>query len=117
MGHLEYDPATGRLYAYNGPGDPVWSVSGYAGHGAGLNNPELSHVPRVGPLPEGCYRIGRPERHPRLGPMALPLKPFRNALFGRSGFYIHGDNRKGDKSASQGCIVVGPENMVMIWIH
>ena len=28
---------------------------------------------------------------------------------GRSGFLIHGDNSKGDKSASEGCIILGPD--------
>ncbi len=28
--------------------------------------------------------------------------------FGRSAFLIHGDNAKKDKSASEGCIILGP---------
>lgn len=28
---------------------------------------------------------------------------------GRSGFLIHGDNSKGDHSASEGCIILGPK--------
>jgi hypothetical protein len=30
-------------------------------------------------------------------------------MYGRSGFLIHGDNSKRDNSASQGCIIVGPD--------
>jgi hypothetical protein len=29
-----------------------------------------------------------------------------NDMHGRSGFYIHGDNGKGDRSASEGCIIL-----------
>ena len=35
------------------------------------------------------------------------LDPFpSNDMYGRSGFYIHGDNPRGDKSASEGCIIL-----------
>ncbi len=39
----------------------------------------------------------------------MKLIPYdSNEMFGRDKFRIHGDNRKGDRSASEGCIVMGP---------
>lgn len=78
---------------------------GYAGRGSGRNNPDLQSVRSVGPLPVGTYEVGAPFSHPRLGVLSFPLKPFPGqAMFGRSGFYIHGDNAAGD--ASRGCIIL-----------
>ena len=92
-GHL-IDP-DGELFA-----------SGYAGNGAGLNNPAMQFVVRIGPLPVGRYTIGEPYDHPRLGPLTVNLTPDAgNDMRGRAAFRIHGDNARGDRSASQGCIV------------
>ena len=56
---------------------------------------------RGGPLPVGRYHIGRPFRHPHLGPCAhLDPEP-GTRLCGRSGFFIHGRGPMG----SDGCIV------------
>lgn len=45
--------------------------------------------------------------HPRFAAPAIALQEENAAdLCGRSGFWIHGDNRKGDKSASSGCIIL-----------
>lgn len=59
-----------------------------------------------GPLPRGKYHIGRPmAKHPSAGLFVLRLTPYRdNAMCGRAGFLIHGDNGKG--TASNGCIVM-----------
>jgi hypothetical protein len=81
--------------------------TGYSGDGPGLNNPLMQDVPRVGPIPVGRYIIG-PPKDPidHLGPIALPLVPIAgNVLFGRSGFFMHGDNASMDHTASLGCIV------------
>ena len=46
--------------------------------------------------------------HPRLGKQAIPLQPENvENLAGRFGFYIHGDNSRGDFSASTSCIILG----------
>ncbi len=85
---------------------------GYAGgdcgeNPGGVNNPAMQQVQNVGPLPQGVYTIEVPAHHPKLGPCAMPLIPHPgNAMFGRSGFFIHGDNDAADKSASEGCIVL-----------
>lgn len=79
---------------------------GYAGSGEGRNNPAMQRIRNVGPIPRGSYEVGEIyPRHPRLGPVAIPLDPFEeNEMFGRGWFYMHGDNRKHD--ASLGCIVM-----------
>ena len=82
--------------------------SGYSGHGTGLNNPSAQNQPNIGPIPQGHYKIG-PAHQPldHLGPLALPLYPdAANTMFGRFGFFIHGDNPQMDHTASDGCIVL-----------
>jgi hypothetical protein len=72
----------------------------------GLNDPDLSHVPNVGPLPAGRYFIGHFEDRPIVGKFAAPLTPSpKNEMFGRSGFFIHGDNPEMNFTASDGCMV------------
>ena len=106
-----YNRARGlfRIIAQFQPGDEreVYRCVGYAGRGVGLNSPGASGIAGLGPLPGGEYDVGRPVDHPRLGPLAFPVVPrLGNMMFGRSGFMIHGDNRKGDRSASSGCIIL-----------
>jgi Protein of unknown function (DUF2778) len=80
---------------------------GYAGHGDGLNNPAMCNVPDVGPLPQGKYTIGQPISDDNVGVFALPLTPDpSNDMFGRSAFFIHGDNPAMNHTASDGCIVL-----------
>lgn len=97
-----YVQSTGELLR---PDRAVCGV-GYAGRGEGRNNPAMQDVKNVGPLPCGLYRIGNPIlRHPMLGPIAIPLIPaYESQMFGRSHFYVHGDNAAGD--ASLGCIIL-----------
>lgn len=79
----------------------------YAGRGSGLNDPAWCPVRGVGPLPVGLYRALAARSHPRLGPVAIPLEPARGGeQYGRSGFYVHGDNAQANATASEGCIVV-----------
>jgi hypothetical protein len=101
-----YDRRTGIL---TNPSGDIFSTA-YSGHGAGLNNPVMSGVENVGPLPAGVYTIGQPQRpQTHLGPIAMPLEPdASNAMFGRSGFFIHGDNAAMNHTASDGCIIVKP---------
>ena len=102
-----YEQATGKLFRRS-PGLALELVAqGYSGRSIGLNAPDAQHVPGVGPIPRGDYRIDEPRRHVRLGPLALPLVPVLQGLMGgRSGFYIHGDNRHANRSASSGCIIL-----------
>lgn len=80
---------------------------GYSGHGDGLNNPASCNVKDVGPLPQGSYTIGPPADNPHVGLFAMALTPDpSNEMFGRSGFFIHGDNPQMNHTASDGCIIL-----------
>jgi hypothetical protein len=49
------------------------------------------------------------------GPLSIPLTPMPGTnTFGRTGFYIHGDNKARNQSASEGCIVLdsGPRQKI-----
>lgn len=97
-----YQQSTGQL-----DHDEDFTGVGYSGHGPGLNNPDQQSVPNIGPIPEGYYDIGAAQVHPRLGPVAMPLTPHPDVMtFGRSDFFIHGDNPPANHSASHGCIIL-----------
>lgn len=87
-------------------------AQGYAGNGAGLNNPQMQNAHGQGPLPQGDYLIGDLEDvHVTSAGVkltnCLPLIPApTNQMFGRAGFWFHGDNIAMDHSASDGCPVV-----------
>ena len=82
-------------------------AKGYAGHGQGLNNPAMCNVPDVGPLPPGKYKIGSHEDNPHVGKFAMRLTPDPgNDMYGRAGFFIHGDNPQMNHTASDGCIIL-----------
>lgn len=99
-----YVIATGALIDPDG----AQTATGYAGRGPGLNNSSMQDVHDIGPLPVGYYRCGAPVYHTRLGPDAIPLIPFAsNPPTTRGGFYVHADNAARDRSASEGCIVIG----------
>ena len=89
---------------------------GYAGGACGMHpenvNDHLSQAMHgVGPLPCGLYSMGVVADHPKLGAYAIPLIPDKNnQMFGRGGFFIHGDNSKLNHSASEGCIIL-PHNV------
>ena len=79
---------------------------GYAGHGKGINNPNMQSVANEGPLPAGNYTL-RLSDISSLGPIVFFLQPDKeNDMLGRGDFYIHWDNRRADFSASEGCIVL-----------
>ncbi len=89
--------------------DGKFFTFGYAGHGSGINNPDMAAIKKVGPLPVGVYRIGDPVDGTHLGPCAMPLKPdVANEMFGRGDFFIHADKLNAETDpfqASEGCIV------------
>ena len=108
---LTYEQHSGRL-SLDGH---TLTVSAYSGHGGGLNNPELEASPQVGPIPAGRYRIGAEFVHPKAGPICMRLLPEKGTdTHGRDGFMIHGDNSRGDRSASEGCIIVARPVRVLI---
>lgn len=103
-----YEQKTGRLFRPDGS----LAATGYAGGNCGKNpegknNPELQNCKSIGPLPVGDYTICTPLLQSHLGPYAIPLIPAPgNEMFGRSGFFIHGDSIQNPGSASEGCIIV-----------
>jgi hypothetical protein len=104
---MTYRQSTGELSNEGG-----LIATGYSGHGEGLNNPALQNVPNVGPVPRGNYTLGPPhDPVDHLGPVAMPLNPAAdNQMFGRFGFFMHGDDAAMDHSASDGCIIM-PHNI------
>src|SRR5579872_4479298 len=102
-----YEITTGRFF--NPDGEEV--SRGYAGGDCGKrpegrNNPDMCDVPNVGPLPPGYYTFGEPVEHSQLGAFAIPLTPDpENEMYGRRGFYLHGDTISAPGNASDGCIV------------
>lgn len=101
-----YEQRTGKL-SHNG--EVV--ATGYAGgnegkNPEGKNNPTMQNVSKIGPLPVGKYKFGTPVPQSHLGPFAIPLIPMGgNEMFGRSGFYMHGDTTPSG-NASEGCIIM-----------
>ncbi|MFT4091330.1 MAG: hypothetical protein QM645_11400 [Asticcacaulis sp.] len=98
-----YKQATGEFLR---PDGKVLAV-GYAGYQDGVNNPALEASRAVGPIPRGPWSIGlTPLKYTTVGPVALPLEPLGHSAHGRTLFRIHGDNTRGDRSASRGCIIL-----------
>jgi len=102
-----YDQRTGTMKH-----DGAVIGSGYSGHDQGINNPVMEAVRSVGPIPRGFYHIGPAYDAPGLGPRVMPLTPVSHDALGRSGFFIHGDSKKGN--ASHGCIVIARVTRTMI---
>lgn len=84
---------------------------GYAGgnmgkNPEGKNNPAMQNIVDVGPIPRGFYTFGEPVDHSTKGPFAIPLIPDpENEMFGRAGFFWHGDTIANPGCASEGCPV------------
>jgi Protein of unknown function (DUF2778) len=99
-----FEQATGRLY----DAQMKLIAVGYSGNGAGLNNASMQNVMDVGPIPQGVYTFGELIPHdPVVGEYAIPLIPDpNNEMFGRSAFFIHGNDPQNDHNASEGCIVL-----------
>jgi hypothetical protein len=81
--------------------------SGWAGRGAGKNDPDKEDVVRTGPLPRGWYTRGKLQDHPRLGKFVMELQPdLENDMHGRDDFWIHGASQKNYGQESMGCIIM-----------
>lgn len=101
-----YSQSTGALSRIDGGvSNPV--VTGYSGNGSNLNNPAGQSQPNSGPIPQGDYTIGPQRSSPNTGRGIMDLSPYStNSMFGRSAFQMHGDNSRGNQSASNGCIIL-----------
>lgn len=105
---------SGGLFTADGYGVP--GGIGYAGGNCGknpegINNALMVSVHNIGPLPPGSYAFGKLwTPHPKVGPYAFELIPDpKNVMFGRSGFFCHGDTTL-PRQASEGCIIL-PRNI------
>lgn len=99
--------STGELFKM---GDPVETrfAAGYAGSGAGENNPDLQCVQDIGPIPRGWYTLEAAKNKP--APVTIPLTPDpTNDMCGRNGFLIHADSKLFCGWASDGCIVIADQ--------
>jgi hypothetical protein len=98
-----YEQSTGNMFFNN-----TIVGTGYSGNTSGVNNPSEQDVQFIGPIPEGYYTFGSPQTPISiLGPYALPLTPNAgNMMYGRAGFFIHGDTPQHNFSASEGCIIM-----------
>lgn len=105
-----YSQSSGTMYYSPGGGVAYQAVgTGYAGMGPGYNNPSMENVPFQGPIPGGEWQIGPAYQHPSKGPLTMNIDPTGNtATHGRTDFRIHGDNSCMCRTASEGCIVLGP---------
>ncbi len=102
--------STGQISHIDVEGNTTHIGTGYSGHGEGLNNPSMQHMPNVGPIPQGTYTIG-PQQTNVTGsgtrmPASMRLTPDpNNQMYRRGGFIFHGDNATVNQSASKGCPV------------
>lgn len=99
------------MWTYHQRSGELWRngvkvATGYSGIGKGLNNPDMQTVRAVGPLPRGKWRMEGVYNSAKVGPYAIILVPMDDTeTFGRYAFRVHGDNSKGNKSASNGCLI------------
>ena len=90
--------------------------TGYSGFGEGKNDPSMSDVHNVGPLPAGMYTICEPHDDAQVGPYAMRLTPdAANEMFGRGDFLIHGDSFTHPGAASHGCVIIPRWARTQIW--
>lgn len=101
---LVYSQSTGVLHYRKGD-DTVRIGKGYSGQPPYVNDGHAEALKARGPIPRGRYRVFRPFDHVRLGPCVFYLEP-KGEVYGRSGFFIHGDNSLRNQSASHGCIIL-----------
>ncbi|WP_316413567.1 tlde1 domain-containing protein [Mesoterricola silvestris] len=133
--NFDYSQSTGNMTRVDwvlgdiGEPHPVTTEvgRGYAGGNEGanpqdVNNPESQNLANRGPLPRGAYTMSEctennHSAHKKMGKEHIALDPVSsNEMFGRNGFYIHGDSVKkaGQQAASMGCIILGPKARDML---
>lgn len=118
IGGLEivYGQATGAIAIRGDEDVPTVIARGYSGASGHVNRPESEALKSRGPIPRGLWMLDAPVRdHPKLGPCVIPLEAAEGTeTFGRSLFRIHGDNARGDFTASEGCIVASRQTREVI---
>lgn len=95
---------------------------GYSGKNNGVNNPRLQGVAGIGPIPTGKWRMVEMRDSPNTGPLTIVLHAVdatpgddRHDATRRGAFRIHGDNVRGDRSASRGCIILPRPLRLRMW--
>jgi len=90
-----------------------YAATGYAGIGAGLNNPAMQNVDSTGPLLQGGYTIQAQQDNVTAGgrghglPASMRLTPNPgNQMYGRAGFLIHGPHANDHHDSSNGCPIL-----------
>ena len=107
-----FKQSTGEFFRADG----TLMGTGWAGQGAGENNPAAQNQEGIGPLPQGNYTIGSPYDNPHTGPFTMDLTPApENEMFGRSLFRIHGAAKTNPELSSEGCIVQQRPVREAIW--
>ena len=110
-----YSQSTGRLYLADYEDARTHVATCYSGAVGHVNRTESEAIVGRGPIPRGLWRMDPPADHERLGPVCVGLEAAdpKTAL-GRSGFYVHGDNKQRDNTASSGCIVASRNTRTMM---
>lgn len=79
---------------------------GYSGAPGYVNNANAVAVKGKGPIPPGEWFFSRAPWSSK-GPQVLSLmKGTETETYGRTAFMIHGDNKRMNRSASNGCIIL-----------
>jgi hypothetical protein len=92
------------------PEDPVTYESIYSGDKDHYNQPQFEQLSKKGPIPAGTYKLQYQASHPILGEHVFELEPIGGQpMYGRDGFFIHGDNEELNHTASEGCIIAPKE--------
>ena len=109
---LIYSQSTGILTR-----EGVQIAKGFAGNDSrpdanpnkvhGFNNPAAQNLHKIGPLPQGLYRIVEwQDQRPGLGKVVAILEQIGGETFGRDDFRIHGASASDPLNSSEGCIVL-----------
>src|SRR3546814_5516739 len=97
-----YSQSTGRLYLADSQDVRALIAKGYSGAVGHQNRPESEGLRSRGPIPRGVWRMDSPRHCAHLGPVVIELEAVEEkTALGRSGFFIHGDNSRGDGSAAR----------------
>ena len=97
-----YTQSTGELFR-----DGKLVATGYSGAPGHINSTTSEGLRSKGPITRGLWRMFYVyQRHSRLGPVAIALKPEGHKALGRSDFMIHADSVRKPGTASQGCIIL-----------
>lgn len=104
---FRYNSASGAFFLADSQNGRALVGHGYSGAAGFANKQSEEAKVAKGPIPRGMWRLGAAFRHVRLGEVAIPIHPLEGTnTFGRTAFYIHGDNRAANGTASSGCIIL-----------